>query len=53
LKYEYKAKPSRTGRKVVLSIWNSNKKVFSIENEEWGFDKEKLDFIAEKLKDLQ
>lgn len=53
LEYEYKLIASRIGGKWTLSIWNDNKKVFTLEKSEYGFEKEKLDLIAEKLKELE
>ncbi len=53
LEYEYKIKPSRTGGKWVLRFWNENKRVFSIAAGDFGFEKEKLDLIVEKVKELE
>lgn len=52
LEYEYKKIASRSGGKWTLKIWQNNKKVFYLEEYDFGFEKEKLDLLVEKLKEL-
>lgn len=53
LEYEYKKIASRSGGKWTLKIWQNNKKVFCLEERDFGFEKEKLDLLVEKLKELE
>lgn len=53
LEYEYKKIASRSGGKWNLRIWQNNKKVFSLEEGGYGFEKEKIDLLVEKLKELE
>ena len=53
LEYEYKRIASRSGGKWTLKIWQNNKKVFCLEEGDFGFQKEKLDLLVEKLKELE
>jgi hypothetical protein len=52
LEYEYKKIPSRSGGKWTFKIWKNNKKVLNLEEGNYGFEKEKLDLLLEKLKEL-
>lgn len=53
LEYEYKKIASRNGVKWTLKIRQNNKKVFCIKEYNFGFEKEKLDLLVEKLKELE
>lgn len=53
LEYEYKKKASRSGGRWTLILWQNNKKVFCLEEGDFGFEKEKLDLLVEKLKQLE
>lgn len=53
LEYEYKKVASRSGDKWTLKIWKNNRKVFNLEEGNYGFEKEKLDLLLEKLKELE
>lgn len=53
LEYNYKKIASRTGGKWKLKLWKDNKCVMNLEENDYGFEKEKLDLIVEKLKELE
>jgi hypothetical protein len=53
LKYEYKKIASKFGGKWTLIIWKSDKKILNLEQGYYGFEKEKIDFLVEKLKELK
>ena len=53
LEYDYKKVASRSGGKWTLKIWKNNKKVLNLEEGDFGFEKEKIDLLVEKLKELE
>jgi len=53
LEYEYKKIASRSGGNWTITIWQNDKKVFSLEEGDYGFEKEKIDLLVEKLKELE
>lgn len=53
LEYEYKKIASRSGGKWTLKIWKNDKNVFSLEEGDYGFYKEKIDLLVEKLRELE
>jgi hypothetical protein len=53
LEYEYKKIASRSGGKWTLKIWKNNKKTFNLEEGDYGFEKENIDLLVEKLKELE
>ncbi|MNJ90801.1 hypothetical protein D3C87_84410 [compost metagenome] len=53
LEYEYKKVASRSGGKWSLKIWKNKKKVLNLDEGDYGFEKEKLDLLVEKLKELE
>ncbi|MDN3677314.1 hypothetical protein QWY90_08295 [Flavobacterium paronense] len=53
LEYEYKKIASRSGGKWTLRIWKNNKKKLNLEERDYGFEKENIDLLVEKLKELE
>lgn len=52
LHYEYRKIASRSGAKWTLKLWQNDKKVLSLVEGDWGFNKEKIDLLVEKLEEL-
>jgi hypothetical protein len=52
LEYNYKKTTSRSGGKWTLSLWQNNKRIATVKEDEYGFSKDKLDFLVEKLSEL-
>lgn len=53
LEYNYSLILAKTTKTWTLNIWYNDKNVFTLEEGDSGFDKEALDMIAEKLKELE
>ena len=53
LEYNYSLILARTTKIWTLNIWYNDKNVFTLEESNSGFDKEILDMIVEKLKELE
>jgi hypothetical protein len=53
LEYNYSLIISKTSKTWTLNIWHNDKNVFTLQDGDSGFDKEILDMIAEKLKELE
>ncbi len=53
LEYNYSLIRSKTTKTWTLNIWYNDKNVFTLAEGDSGFDKEILDMIAEKLKELE
>jgi len=53
LEYGYEKIATKNGEKWTLQIWKKDKKVFSLEEGDYGFHKEKIDLLVEKFEEIE